>query len=92
MSSFARRYGVRVELVDELLHLTDIYLTRLILVEYLEHIAVLLQVDVELTLTRRLQTLAARTIYASVDIAKDAEARSQSLQAAKRPWWFTEPT
>ena len=85
MSSFARRYGVRVELVDELLHLTDIYLTRLILVEYLEHIAVLLQVDVELTLTRRLQTLAARTIYASVDIAKDAEARSQSLQAAKRP-------
>ena len=92
MSSFARRYGVRVELVDELLHLTDIYLTRLILVEYLEHIAVLLQVDVELTLTRRLQTLAARTINASVDIAKDAEARSQSLQAAKRPWWFTEPT
>lgn len=90
--SFTRRYGVRVKLVDELLHLTDINLTRFVLVEYLEHIAVLLQVDIEFTLARRLQTLAAGTVYASVDMSKDAEARSQSMQAAKRPWWFTEPT
>lgn len=76
MATFPRRYRVLVELVDELLHLTNIDLTRLVLVENLEHIAVLLQVDVEFTLTRRLQTLAARTIDASVDPFEDTEACS----------------